>query len=72
MENSLASWHLSDFYTEAPTLSDSWIREDKTNLDRALAVTSQLANQAFLDIYFDATYTRIMPMYSIPMLEGHF
>jgi len=72
VENSLASWHLSDFYTEAPTLSDSWIREDKTNLDRALAVTSQVANQAFLDIYFDATYTRIMPMYSIPMLEGHF
>ena len=72
VEKSLASWHLSDYYTEAPTLSDSWIREDKTNLDRALAVTSQVANQAFLDIYFDATYTRIMPLYSIPMLEGHF
>lgn len=72
VENSLSSWHLSDYYTEPPILSDSWIREDKTNLDRALAVTSQLANQAFLDIYFDAIYTRIMPMYSIPMLEGHF
>lgn len=72
VDNTLASWHLSDHYDEAPTLSDSWIREDKTNLDRCLAVTSAVANQAFIDVYFDATYTRPMPMYSIPMLEGHF
>lgn len=70
--NSLASWHLSDYYDTAPTLSDSWIREDKNNLDRCLAVTSSVANQAFIDVYFDATFTRPMPMYSIPMLEGHF
>lgn len=72
VSNSLASWHLADYYTEAPTLSDEWIREDKTNLDRALAVTSEVANQAFLDIYFQCICTRPMPMYSIPMLEGHF
>lgn len=70
--NSLASWHLADYYTEVPTLSDGWIREDKTNLDRALAVTSEVSNQAFLDIYFECVCTRPMPMYSIPMLEGHF
>ena len=26
--NSLASWHLADYYTSAPTLSASWLQED--------------------------------------------
>lgn len=69
--NSLASWHFADYYTQAPTLSDAWIREDKTNVDRTLAVTSTNANQVFGDFYFDATYTRVMPMYSIPGLIDH-
>lgn len=38
--NSLASWHLADYYTEEPTLSAEWIGEDKANVDRVLAVTS--------------------------------
>ncbi|CAJ0592306.1 unnamed protein product [Cylicocyclus nassatus] len=38
--NSLASWHLGDYYTEPPTLSAGWMQEDKTNVDRVLAVTS--------------------------------
>ncbi len=70
--NTLASWHLADYYETAPTLSDGWIREDMTNLDRTLAVSSSVSNQAFLDIYFNCICTRPMPMYSIPMLEGHF
>lgn len=68
---SLSSWNLADQYSEVPTLSDSWIREDKTNLDRTLAVTSAVSNQIFGDFYFEATYTRVMPMYSIPGLIDH-
>ena len=44
--NSLATWHLSDYYTSAPTLSDSWIREDKSNVDRVLSVQSSVSKQA--------------------------
>lgn len=69
--NTLASWHLADYYTLSPTLSDSWIREDKTNVDRTLAVTSQLSNQFFADFYFQCRVTRPMPMYSIPGLIDH-
>lgn len=72
IQNSLASWHLADYYEHAPTLSDAWMREDKTNVDRTLAVTSSVSNQAFMDIRFNVIATRPMPMYSIPMLEGHF
>lgn len=69
--NSLASWHLSDYYTEQPSLSDSWIREDKSNVDRVLAVTSSVANQVFADFYVKNICTRAMPMYSIPGLIDH-
>lgn len=69
--NTLASWHLSDYYTTAPTLSDAWLREDKTNVDRVLAVTSTNANQIFADIFIQNIATRCMPMYSIPGLIDH-
>lgn len=71
INNSLASWHLADYYQANPSLSDSWIREDKTNVDRVLAVTSQLSNQVFCDFYVKNICTRPMPMYSIPGLIDH-
>ena len=71
VDNSLASWHLADNYSSAPTLSDGWIREDKSNVDRVLAVGSAVSNQVFGDFYFQATFTRPMPMYSVPGLIDH-
>nr|WNN13115.1 MAG: major capsid protein [Microviridae sp.] len=68
---SLDVWHLADDYAALPTLSDSWIREDKTNVDRVLAVTSTVSNQLFADIYIKNRTTRPMPMYSIPGLIDH-
>lgn len=70
-EQSLDVWHLADDYAQLPTLSDSWIREDKTNVDRVLAVTSQVSNQLFADIYVTNYATRPMPMYSVPGLIDH-
>lgn len=71
ISNTLASWHLADYYTQKPTLSDGWIREDKTNVDRTLAVTSAVSNQFFADFYFNCICTRPMPTYSIPGLIDH-
>jgi hypothetical protein len=70
-EQSLDVWHLADDYAQLPTLSDSWIREDKTNVDRVLAVTSKVSNQLFADIYVTNYATRPMPMYSVPGLIDH-
>lgn len=72
VDNSLSYWHLADNYSEAPTLSDGWIREDKTNVDRVLAVTSEVSNQFWADIYIQNKCTRCMPMYSVPGLLDHF
>lgn len=68
---SLDVWHLADDYTALPSLSDTWIREDKTNVDRVLAVQSSVSNQLFCDIFIQNKTTRPMPLYSIPGLIDH-
>nr|WCD56451.1 MAG: major capsid protein [Microviridae sp.] len=68
---SLDVWHLADDYSSTPYLSASWIREDKSNVNRVIAVSDQLANQLFGDFYFKCKATRAMPMYSIPGLIDH-
>ncbi len=68
---SLDVWHLADDYSKRPSLSDSWIREDKTNIDRVLAVNSSVSNQFFADIYVQNRATRPIPMYSVPGLIDH-
>ncbi|CAJ0600665.1 unnamed protein product [Cylicocyclus nassatus] len=64
--SNLGHWTLADNYSSAPTLSSDWLKEDATNVDRALAVTSTLENQIFADFYFDIKHTRVMPVHSIP------
>ena len=70
--NSLASWHLADFYTSQPVLSQAWIEEDLAPIDRAIAVTSEVADQFLFDILVNNNATRPMPLYSIPGLVDHF
>ena len=69
--NSLDSWHFGDDYSKLPSLSASWIQEDKSNIDRVLAVQSSVSNQLFADFYIQNEATRPMPMYSIPGLIDH-
>lgn len=68
---SLDVWHLADDYSKLPSLSAEWIQEDGKTIDRVLAVSSDLANQFFADIYVKNYSTRPMPMYSIPGLIDH-
>lgn len=64
----LDSWHYGDDYAAAPTLSDEWIKETDTNVARTLAVENQ--DQFICDFYFDQTWVRPMPVYSVPGLTG--
>lgn len=68
---SLDVWHLADDYSSLPALSDEWIREDSKTVDRVLAVSSEVSNQLFADIYLSNRTTRPMPLYSIPGLIDH-
>ena len=68
---SLDCWHLADDYEALPTLSGSWLMEDKNNVDRVLAVTSKVSNQLFGDFYIQNVSTRAMPLHSIPGFIDH-
>lgn len=68
---SLDVWHLADYYTQLPALSDGWIREDSATVDRVLAVTSRVSAQLFADIYIQNRSTRPMPVYSVPGFIDH-
>ena len=64
----LDSWTYADDYSQLPTLSDAWIRETDVNVARTLAIQNQ--DQWIADFYFDETWVRPMPIYSIPSLAS--
>lgn len=66
---SLDAWHYADYYEELPTLSSTWIQEGEENIDRTLAVQSENSHQFICDFFFDQTWTRPMPIYSVPGLS---
>ena len=68
-DQSLDSWHYGDYYTELPKLSSDWIKENTENIDRTLAVQSENSHQFIVNVFFDQTWTRPMPIYSVPGLN---
>lgn len=67
---SLDAWHYADHYTSLPTLSSDWIKEGSENIARTLAVEDTNHSYQFIcNFYFDQTWTRPMPIYSMPGLD---
>lgn len=67
---SLDAWHYADHYTSLPTLSSDWIKEGSENIARTLAVEDTNHSYQFIcNFYFDQTWTRPMPIYSVPGLD---
>lgn len=65
----LDAWHYADKYTKLPTLSSDWIKEGTENIDRTIAVQSDKSRQFICNFYYDQTWTRAMPIYSVPGLD---
>ena len=68
-EQSLDAWHYADYYKQLPILSSTWIQEGRENINRTIAVQSEISHQFIANFYFDQTWTRPMPIYSVPGLE---
>lgn len=66
---SLDVWHYADDYNSAPNLGSTWIQETDANLKRTLALQNE--DEFKIDLYFGATYTRPLPMWSVPGLLDH-
>lgn len=65
----LDSWHYGDNYTTTPNLSQEWMKEGDSEIQRTLAVDNE--PQFIMDTVIDNTSVRPMPMYSIPGLVDH-
>nr|QJB21211.1 MAG: major capsid protein [Microvirus sp.] len=65
----LDTWHYADKYDKLPKLSSDWIKEGTENIDRTIAVQSEKSRQFICNFYFDQTWTRAMPIYSLPGLD---
>lgn len=65
----LDSWHYGDNYKEVPSLSQTWMKEGDSEIQRTLAVDKE--PQFIMDTVIDNTSVRPMPMYSIPGLVDH-
>lgn len=68
-EGTLDSWHYGDNYEETPSLSQAWMKEGDSEIQRTLAVDNE--PQFIVDTIIDNTSVRPMPMYSIPGLVDH-
>nr|WNN13148.1 MAG: major capsid protein [Microviridae sp.] len=68
-QGTLDSWHYGDNYTATPNLSQAWMKEGDSEIQRTLAVDNE--PQFMMDTIIDNTSVRPMPMYSIPGLVDH-
>lgn len=68
-QTSLDAWHYADDYETLPRLSATWIQEGTQNIDRTIAVASNISHQFLCDFYFTENWFREIPIYSIPGIE---
>lgn len=69
---SLDNWHFGDDYSQAPVLSDAWIKEPVEFIDRCLAVPSTTSNQFWADIYIEQDVAAPIPINRVPGLIDHY
>ena len=67
----LSYWTLAEKFTSRPSLSASFIEENRDCLSRCL-VTGATGPDYISDVYIQYQTTREMPMYAIPGLIDHF
>lgn len=70
--DTLDVWHIGDNYSSAPVISDGFIQETPTYLDRTVTVTSSAQDQFIFDFWHDVDAYRVMPANPMPGLIDHY
>lgn len=73
---SLDAWHYADYFDidnmNIDLVADrDFMMETPINIDRTLAVSSEVEDQFLCNFYFKSTWTRPMPLFSVPGLADH-
>lgn len=64
-------WSFFDEYTTAPTLSQAFIEETPTYVDRCLSAPSTTIDNFMFDIWTDCKAVRVLPARGVPGLLDH-
>lgn len=72
IDNSLDVYTFADDYDTRPYLTDEFILEDPTFVDRTLAVPSTSQDQFIFQFYTENEAIRVMPPNSVPGLIDHY
>lgn len=67
--NSVGIYCYSDFYSSSPTLSANWIKSDRSNVDRTIALNDD-SDQFWIQFYHDFDFRRKMPAHGGHSLQG--
>lgn len=68
-EDSLSPWIYTDMADSASVISNDFIKEDPSIIGETLAYQANEDVQFLADFYFISTWTRPMPVYSVPGLS---
>lgn len=63
---SLSSWSYTDNFSTRPVLNSDFMKEVPNNIDRTIAVSSNISSQFIADIYFTGNVARELPLFSVP------
>ncbi len=69
--NDLSIWHYGDLFTSLPVLQNGFVEEVQSNIDRTLAIKSNVTNQYIADFVFSCLKERVMPVVSVPGFIDH-
>lgn len=68
----LDAWHYATNFSGVPVLSQDFLEQQDTEMNRTITVSSSLTDQIIIDILVQEELYRPLPLYSIPGLIDHF
>lgn len=69
----LAAWHLGQLFTSAPNLGQTFIEENRNQMQRAVSAGAAADEQQFLGVFLiNREATRPIPMYGTPVTLGRY
>lgn len=68
----LDAWHYATNFSGVPVLSQNFLEQQETEMNRTITVSSTITDQIIADILVQEELYRPLPLYSIPGLIDHF
>lgn len=65
----LSNWTYGRVFTDTPVLNSEFTEQTADEVDRTIAVSTENTHQFKLDLFFNFTLTRVMPLQSVPGLK---